>query len=114
MDAIKIIASSLSRAVMEIEAFFSGTYPCTNGNSWKWWKVCVHIQNLWSTFNNISFVAYADHFPVLAHIAHDILTILGMSISVKHLFSSSKHTLSDAWSSLLAESALKTVVPRSD
>ena len=55
---------------------------------------------------------YADHFPVLAHIAHDILTILGVSISVKHLFSSSKHTLSDAWSSLSAESASKTVIAK--
>ena len=57
---------------------------------------------------------YTDHFPVLAHIAHDILTISAVSISVEHLFSSRKHTLSDSWSSLLAESALKTVVPRSD
>ena len=39
MDAIKIVAPSLSRAVTEIEAFFSGTYPCTDGNALKWWKV---------------------------------------------------------------------------
>ena len=39
MDAIKIVAPSLSRAVTEIEAFFSGTYLCTDGNALKWWKV---------------------------------------------------------------------------
>ena len=55
---------------------------------------------------------YAEHFPVLARIAHDILAILGVSISVEHLFSSSKHTLSDAQSSLSAESASKTVVSK--
>lgn len=48
MDAIKIVTPSLSRAVTEIEAFFSGTYPCTDGNALKWWKVCVHILYLQS------------------------------------------------------------------
>jgi len=55
---------------------------------------------------------YADHFPVLARIARDILAILGVSISIERLFSSSKHTLLDAQSSLSAESALKTVVAK--
>jgi len=41
MDAIKIVAPSFSQAVTEIEAFFSGTYPCLDGNALKWWKVCV-------------------------------------------------------------------------
>ena len=50
MDAIKIVAPSLSRAVMEIEAFFSGTYPCTNGYALKWWKVCALILQLLSNF----------------------------------------------------------------
>jgi len=51
-------------------------------------------------------------FPVLAHIACDILAIPGVSISVERLFSSSKHTLSDTCSSLTAESASKTVVAK--
>ena len=55
---------------------------------------------------------YAEHFPVLARIACDILAIPGVSISVEHLFLSSKHTLSDVWSSLSAESASKTVVAK--
>ena len=55
---------------------------------------------------------YAEHFPVLACIACDILAIPGVSISVERLFLSSKHTLSDVWSSLSAESALKTVVAK--
>jgi hypothetical protein len=41
MDAIKIVAPSLARAVTEIEAFFNGTYPCLDGNGLKWWKVHV-------------------------------------------------------------------------
>jgi hypothetical protein len=38
------------------------------------------------------------------------LAIPGVSISVEQLFSSSKHTLSDTRSSLMAMSASKTVV----
>jgi len=55
---------------------------------------------------------YYDHFPVLAWIAHNILTIPGISISVEHLFSSSKQTRSDVQSSLSAKSASKTVVTK--
>ena len=51
-------------------------------------------------------------FPVLAHIARDILAIPGVSISVERLFSSSKQTLSDSRSSLTAQSASKTVVAK--
>ena len=116
MDAIKIVAPSLSRAVTEIEAFFSGNYLCTDGNALKWWKVRAHILYLQSTFNTLLTISpvqlYAEHFPVLARIARDILAIPGVSISVERLFSSSKHTLSDARSSLSAESALKTVVAK--
>ena len=62
--------------------------------------------------DNISLQTYAVHLLVLTHIACDILTITGVSILVEQLFSSSKHTLSDAWSSLSAESASKTVVSK--
>ena len=116
MDAINIITLSLSRAITEIEAFFSGTYPCTDSNALKWWKVRAHILYLQSTFNTLLTISpvqlYAEHFPVLARIAHDILAILGVSISVERLFLSTKHTLLDAWSSLSAESASKTVVAK--
>jgi hypothetical protein len=30
----------LAMRIMELEAYFSGTYPCLNGNALKWWKVC--------------------------------------------------------------------------
>jgi hypothetical protein len=62
MDAIKIVAPSLSRAVTEIEAFFSGTYLCTDGNALKWWKVCARILHLQSNFN-ISFAALCQPLP---------------------------------------------------
>jgi hAT family C-terminal dimerisation region len=55
------------------------------------------------------------NFPVLAHIAHNILAILaipGASISVEHLFSSSEQTLSYSHSLLTAESVSKTVVAK--
>lgn len=112
MDAIKVTSTSITRAVSEIEAFFSGTYPCLDGNALKWWKVRLVYNTL--QFSNICFVfqIYAIHFPVLARVARDILAIPGVSISVERLFSSSKHTLSDSRSSLSAESASKTVVAK--
>jgi hypothetical protein len=41
----------------------------------------------------------------MARVAQDIHAIPGVSISVERLFSSVKHTLSDAWSSMTAETA---------
>jgi hypothetical protein len=49
---------------------------------------------------------------VLALIVCDILAIPSVSISVKCLFSSSKHTLSDMCSSMMAESASKTITTK--
>ncbi|KAJ7768651.1 hypothetical protein DFH07DRAFT_736314, partial [Mycena maculata] len=42
----------------------------------------------------------------------DILPIPGVSISVEHLFSSVKHTLSDARSSMTAETAAVNIVTK--
>ncbi|KAJ7720756.1 hypothetical protein DFH07DRAFT_760713, partial [Mycena maculata] len=42
----------------------------------------------------------------------DILAIPGVSISVEHLFSSVKHTLSDARSSMTAETAAVDIVTK--
>ena len=55
---------------------------------------------------------HAVDFPVLACITHDVLAIPRVSISVERLFSSSKHTLSDSRSAMMAESASKTVVAK--
>jgi len=55
---------------------------------------------------------HAIHFPVLARIARDVLTIPGVSIAVERLFSSSKHTMSDARSSMAAATASATVVAK--
>ena len=51
-------------------------------------------------------------FPVLAHIACNILAIPGVSISIELLFLSSKHTLSNTHSAMKVESASKTVVAK--
>ncbi|GBE89868.1 hypothetical protein SCP_1701940 [Sparassis crispa] len=51
-------------------------------------------------------------FPILSRIARDILAIPGVSIAVERLFSSSKHTLSDVRSSLVALSGSKTMVSK--
>ena len=53
---------------------------------------------------------HAVDFPVLAHITHDVLAVPGVSISMEQLFLSSKRTLSDLYSAVTTESALKTVV----
>jgi hypothetical protein len=55
---------------------------------------------------------HTNDFPVLALIARDVLAIPGVSISVEQLFSSSKHTLSDARSSMTAESTSKTITAK--
>lgn len=45
-------------------------------------------------------------------IAHDILSIPGVSVSIEQLFSSSRHTMSDSRSSMTADMALKAVVTK--
>jgi hypothetical protein len=98
-------------AVTKIEAFFSGAYPCLDGDVLKWWKVGIifYISLLLPT---TALQIHAVDFPVLACIARDILAIPGVSISVERLFSSSKHTLSDARSAMTAESPSMTVVAK--
>jgi hypothetical protein len=86
--------SQKSALATEIELYFSGAYPCSDGNLLVWWK------------------KHAGIFPILSRIARDVLAVPGVSISVERLFSSSKHTLSDARSSMTAESASKTVVTK--
>ena len=40
LDAIRNLTPDQQKAaITEIEAFFSGTYPCLDGNVLKWWKV---------------------------------------------------------------------------
>ena len=48
----------------------------------------------------------------MAQVARDILAIPGVSISVERLFSSLKHTLSDARSSMTAETASVGIVTK--
>lgn len=45
MQAIQNMTPADQRAVVtEIESFFSGTYPCPDGDALKWWMVrLVHI-----------------------------------------------------------------------
>jgi len=76
----------------------------------KWWKVGIIFYVL--LLPTTALQIHAVDFPVLALIARDILAIPGVSISVERLFSSSKHTLSDARSAMTAESASKTVVAK--
>ena len=53
---------------------------------------------------------HAVDFPILTHIACDVLAVPGVSIYIKWLFPSGKHTLPDSCSAMTAESTLKTVV----
>ncbi|KAJ7748155.1 hypothetical protein DFH07DRAFT_688671, partial [Mycena maculata] len=48
----------------------------------------------------------------LSRITHGILAIAGVSIAVKWLFSSSKHTMSDAWSSMAAATTAATLLKK--
>ncbi|KAJ3005219.1 hypothetical protein NUW54_g4442 [Trametes sanguinea] len=80
----------------EIEVYFSDVHPCEENGALKWWK------------------EHAAQFPVLALIARDILAIPGVSINiaVERLFSSCRHTLRDACTSLSASSASMTVITK--
>ncbi|KAJ2993026.1 hypothetical protein NUW54_g7798 [Trametes sanguinea] len=80
----------------EIEVYFSDVHPCEENGALKWWK------------------EHAAQFPVLALIARDILATPGVSINiaVERLFSSCRHTLRDARSSLSASSASMTVITK--
>ncbi|KIK73617.1 hypothetical protein PAXRUDRAFT_177949, partial [Paxillus rubicundulus Ve08.2h10] len=55
---------------------------------------------------------HSHTFPILSHIAQDVLMIPAVSVSVEWLFSSSKHTLSDSCSSLMVESASLTIISK--
>ncbi|KAJ7674099.1 hypothetical protein B0H17DRAFT_946944 [Mycena rosella] len=61
-------------------------------------------------FSDLLPQLHAIHFPILSHIARVILCIPDVSIVVGCLFSSSMHTMSDAWLSMAASTALLTVV----
>jgi hAT family C-terminal dimerisation region len=112
LDAIRNLTPPQQRAaVTEIEMFFSGAYPCLDGDVLKWWKVSLIMYILLLPPTTALQIHTVD-FPVLARIARDILAIPGVSISVERLFSSSKHTLSDARSAMTAESASKTIVAK--
>jgi hypothetical protein len=44
MQAIQNMTPADQRAVVtEIESFFSGTYPCLDGDALKWWKVWLLV-----------------------------------------------------------------------
>ncbi|KIJ12766.1 hypothetical protein PAXINDRAFT_82301, partial [Paxillus involutus ATCC 200175] len=55
---------------------------------------------------------HQTQFPVLSQIARDILAIPSVSVSIKQLFSSTKHTLSNSRSSMTTITASKTVVTK--
>ena len=62
--------------------------PLVEGKCSSFWQLWLLLITIWQT--------HAPDFPVLARIARDILALLGVSISVEQLFSSSKNTLSDS------------------
>ncbi|CUA71793.1 Pc24g02420 [Rhizoctonia solani] len=64
----------------ELQAYYSGNYPCPSGmGTLDWWRV-HHL-----------------HFPTVAHMARDFLCIPASSVSVERLFSQCKLTLTDHW-----------------
>ncbi|KIJ06087.1 hypothetical protein PAXINDRAFT_92529, partial [Paxillus involutus ATCC 200175] len=79
----------------ELASYFGGAYPCTDRNDpLGWWKT------------------HQTQFPVLSQIARNILAIPRVSVSVERLFSSTKHTLTDAHSSMTALTASKAVLTK--
>lgn len=70
-----------------------------------WWKVCLYV--CLTTTCKLTGTSYQDHakeFPVIAKMAQDFLAVMGTSVSVERLFSSSRHICRDTRSSLKADS----------
>ena len=101
-------------AVTEIEAWLAErTHALMGMPSHGGWLVDFTMWSIaQANTNYLTLWKHATDLPVLMCIACDILAIPGVSISVEHLFSSCKHTLSDLRSSLTAESASKTMVAK--
>ncbi|KAL1942606.1 hypothetical protein VTO73DRAFT_4846 [Trametes versicolor] len=86
-------ANDVQTSATEVELYLSHAYPCKDENgALKWWK------------------DHEDQFPILALAARDVLAIPGVSVVNERLFSSSRHTISDARCSMTPESASKTVI----
>ncbi|KAJ7831822.1 hypothetical protein B0H14DRAFT_3463771 [Mycena olivaceomarginata] len=90
--AVKTVSTTID-GKDEVELYCGNISPVseTFDDPLTWWK------------ENVGTLKY------MARIARDILAIPGVSISVERLFSSLKHTLSDARSSMTAETAFSYV-----
>ncbi|CAE6471302.1 unnamed protein product, partial [Rhizoctonia solani] len=76
----------------ELQAYYSGSYPCPNGMSTlNWWEI------------------YHTNFPTVGHMARDFLCIPASSVSVERLFSTCKLTMSDVRSSMSFETARRRI-----
>jgi hypothetical protein len=70
-----------------------------------WWKVRRHARLIRKlTYVRMAYQAHAKEFPVIAKMAQDFLAVMGTSVSVERLFSSSRHICRDTRSSLKADS----------
>lgn len=108
-----------TRMRSELDKFFSGAYSWSEGTKiLDWWKVCCTSSStrllIFSFIADVLMLhtsqAHSSEFPVLARIARDILAIPGVSVAVERLFSHCRKTLTEARSSLAADSSAKTVV----
>ncbi|CUA67902.1 Zinc finger BED domain-containing protein DAYSLEEPER [Rhizoctonia solani] len=86
------VPSFVEQFDQELQAYFSGNFPCGSGTSTLgWWKV------------------HCLHFPTVGHMARDFLCIPASSVSVERLFSQCKLTMSDVRSSMLFETARRRI-----
>ncbi|KAJ7757377.1 hypothetical protein DFH07DRAFT_742154 [Mycena maculata] len=69
----------------------------------KSWSYCDGFFSSWWANSLSTHLLVEGTLPFMVCVARDILAIPGLSISVEHLFSSVKHTLLDACSSMTAE-----------
>ena len=78
-----------------------------------WWKVRHHaLATFPLSSSTLSYQAHAKEFPVIAQMARDFLAIMGTSVSVERLFSSSRHICQDTRSSLKADSVSQLLLAK--
>jgi hypothetical protein len=97
----------------EVDIYCGNISPVTQDfdDPLKWWKVNFYPFFVFRAVD-MSQKENTGTLKYMAHVARDILAIPDVSISVECFFSSLKHTLSDARSSMTAETASVGIVTK--
>lgn len=78
----------------ELEEYLQGKYPINKDQyPLGWWKVClslsffISIVCIYSNIKNFDSQEHEQHFPILAQLAHDYLSVSATSCACERTFS---------------------------